>query len=134
MDRDLFLTALRVLSRFDERLELTGGDVNAIRRAALPDEADLPIDALCCQIIRRTLEDPSKLFHNPESAEDSAGEITLAEQSTDCTLDENERLHIERVFRKTNQNVAKAARILDIDRSTLYCKLRKYGLKPKRIR
>src|SRR5690242_3263617 len=120
MDRDLFLTALRVLSRFNEQLELTSGEVNALRRGAMPDETDLPIDALCCQILRRTLEDPSKLFHKQEMAEDSGGEITPAEQTTDRTLDENERLHIERVFRKTNQNMAKAARILGIDRSTLY--------------
>ena len=40
-----------------------------------------------------------------------------------------ERAYISRVFAETNHNLAKAARILEIDRSTLYSKLKKYGLK-----
>jgi transcriptional regulator of acetoin/glycerol metabolism len=39
------------------------------------------------------------------------------------------RLHIERVFREADLNMSKAARILEIDRTTLYNKLRIYGLK-----
>lgn len=51
----LFVTALRVLSRFTQCQDSAARDINAVRRAALPDERDLPIDALCCQIIRRLL-------------------------------------------------------------------------------
>jgi DNA-binding NtrC family response regulator len=43
------------------------------------------------------------------------------------TLDE--RSHIERVLQETAGNLSRAARILDIDRTTLYNKLRRYGLK-----
>ncbi len=45
------------------------------------------------------------------------------------TLDEVERVHIERVLKETEGNLSRAARILDIDRTTLYNKLRRYGLK-----
>jgi DNA-binding NtrC family response regulator len=45
------------------------------------------------------------------------------------TLEEVERAHIQRVLRETEGNLSRAARILDIDRTTLYNKLRRYGLK-----
>jgi DNA-binding NtrC family response regulator len=45
------------------------------------------------------------------------------------TLDDVERIHIERILRETQHNLSRAARILDIDRTTLYNKLRKYGLR-----
>ncbi len=45
------------------------------------------------------------------------------------TLDDVERAHIERILRETNHNLSRAARILDIDRTTLYNKLRRYGLR-----
>jgi two-component system response regulator HydG len=45
------------------------------------------------------------------------------------TLEEVERAHIERVLQEAEGNLSRAARILDIDRTTLYNKLRRYGLK-----
>jgi DNA-binding NtrC family response regulator len=45
------------------------------------------------------------------------------------TLDDVERAHIERVLRETEHNLSRAARILDIDRTTLYNKLRRYGMR-----
>jgi two-component system, NtrC family, response regulator HydG len=49
--------------------------------------------------------------------------------STGRTLDDVERAHIERILRETQHNMSRAARILDIDRTTLYNKLRRYGLR-----
>ncbi len=45
------------------------------------------------------------------------------------TLEAVERQHIARVLERTSGNVSQAARILDIDRVTLYNKMRKYHLR-----
>ncbi len=45
------------------------------------------------------------------------------------TLDDVERAHIERTVRETQGNLSRTARILGIDRTTLYNKLRRYGLR-----
>jgi DNA-binding NtrC family response regulator len=45
------------------------------------------------------------------------------------TLESVERLHIIRILEQTGGNVSQAARILDIDRVTLYNKIKKYRLR-----
>jgi DNA-binding NtrC family response regulator len=45
------------------------------------------------------------------------------------TLDDIERVHVERVLEETSWNLSRTARILGIDRTTLYNKLKRYGLK-----
>jgi two-component system response regulator HydG len=45
-----------------------------------------------------------------------------------ASLEEVEKVHIERVVNDSRWNLSRAARILDIDRSTLYAKLKRYGL------
>jgi DNA-binding NtrC family response regulator len=45
------------------------------------------------------------------------------------SLDDVERGHIERVLRELNWNQSRAARVLGIDRVTLYHKIKRYGLK-----
>jgi DNA-binding NtrC family response regulator len=44
------------------------------------------------------------------------------------SLEELERLHIQQVFAATGQNLSRTADILGVTRTTLYNKLRKYGL------
>jgi DNA-binding NtrC family response regulator len=46
-----------------------------------------------------------------------------------CSLEEVERRHIAYVLERTHGNVSQAARILDIDRVTLYNKIKKYHLR-----
>jgi transcriptional regulator with PAS, ATPase and Fis domain len=52
-----------------------------------------------------------------------------AEAAGGRRLEDIERVHIERVLEETGWNLSRTARILDIDRTTLYHKLRRYGLK-----
>ena len=45
------------------------------------------------------------------------------------SLEQVERVHIERILQETEWNLSRAARVLGIDRTTLYNKLKRYGLK-----
>jgi two-component system response regulator HydG len=63
---------------------------------------------------------PSNFFFQLKASEGPA---------TPRTLEDVERAHIEQVWRECQGNHSRAARILDIDRTTLYNKLRRYGLK-----
>jgi two-component system response regulator HydG len=45
------------------------------------------------------------------------------------SLEDMERQHIQKVLEETGGNLSRAARILDIDRTTLYNKLKRYGLR-----
>jgi DNA-binding protein Fis len=45
-----------------------------------------------------------------------------------CSLDEIERLHVQRVLEANDGNKTQAAKILHIDYKTLLAKLKKYGL------
>jgi transcriptional regulator with PAS, ATPase and Fis domain len=47
---------------------------------------------------------------------------------SNCSLDEIERLHIQRVLEASDGNKTQAANTLDIDYKTLLAKLKKYGL------
>ncbi|QOY88561.1 sigma-54-dependent transcriptional regulator [Paludibaculum fermentans] len=44
-------------------------------------------------------------------------------------LEDIEKTHIEKMLQETNWNLSKTARILDIDRTTLYNKIKRYGLR-----
>lgn len=59
-------------------------------------------------------------------------DLPLGREVTDTTvesLDEIEKRHIEQILTKYNWNVSRSARALNVDRVTLYNKIRKYGLK-----
>ena len=47
---------------------------------------------------------------------------------TGLSLSELEKQHIENVLKECNYNISQAAKILDIDRTTLYNKMKKYGI------
>jgi transcriptional regulator of acetoin/glycerol metabolism len=54
---------------------------------------------------------------------------TDAATRTDDTLEAVEKQHIVRVLEQTGGNISQAARLLDIDRVTLYNKIKKYHLR-----
>jgi len=54
--------------------------------------------------------------------------VPAADGETDLTLTQVERAHIERVLRRERGQVEKAAQVLGIPRSSLYQKLKKYGI------
>jgi len=56
-----------------------------------------------------------------------SGSVQSADLSN-CSLDEIERLHIQRVLEASDGNKTQAANTLDIDYKTLLAKLKKYGL------
>jgi DNA-binding NtrC family response regulator len=60
------------------------------------------------------------------------GPVEPPRDDATLTLGELERRHIERVLGEVDGKVAEAARRLDIPRSTLYQKLKDYGLSPSR--
>lgn len=46
------------------------------------------------------------------------------------SLDEQEKIHIIQILNKYDWNISRTARALQVDRVTLYNKIRKYSLKP----
>ena len=60
---------------------------------------------------------------------DSSVESNEKDDDTPVSLDDVEREHIEEVLESTDWNVSKAAKMLNIDRGTLYNKMRRYELK-----
>ncbi len=80
---------------------------------------------------------------NPElinALRDAGYEIAIASLSASGveealpSLEQIERQHIERVLEQTRFNLSRASRILAIDRTTLYNKLRRFGLQRDSIR
>ncbi|MEO8657776.1 MAG: sigma-54 dependent transcriptional regulator [Bryobacteraceae bacterium] len=54
---------------------------------------------------------------------------TTPDATTGRTLEDMERAHIARVLEETKWNLSRTARVLDIDRTTLYNKLKRYSLR-----
>jgi len=120
-----------------QRLELTDAAREALRRHLWPGnvrELRNLIERLVALCDKTVIDAPDlPLPSSPpllsgegrgEGARDGAepGSAPLA------SIEQVERDHIERVLRHTGGNKKEAARILNIDRSTLYAKLKSYGL------
>jgi DNA-binding NtrC family response regulator len=70
--------------------------------------------------------DDLRFTGSPEAAVPSAGD-------TDLTLEEVERRHVERVLAEEGGHVERAARRLAVPRSSLYERIKRLGLTPKRV-
>jgi DNA-binding NtrC family response regulator len=79
-----------------------------------------------CLMRRGSVLTPDDLRLRPTDAAASA------EGDEDLTLEELERRHIERTLRRMRGRVDEAARILGIPRSTLYQKIKRFGLASSR--
>lgn len=68
MNRSLYLAALRVVAQLADGSGFSAEDLSVIRRHALPHELDLPLDMLCCEIIKRELGDdtPQSIPQKPQ--------------------------------------------------------------------
>ncbi len=83
--------------------------------------------------LRNVLERAMVVAQSPRLQPDdlglAAGTPRADTIDTSLTLEEVERRHVGAVLQHCSGNVTQAARVLDIDRVTLYNKIRKYGLK-----
>jgi hypothetical protein len=68
MDRELCLTALRVLSKFARGEKQNKKEVADLRRNAPKQEANLPIDELGCRMIHRHLSAPECWYRKPSKS------------------------------------------------------------------
>jgi hypothetical protein len=57
-DPRLFITALRVLSKSIHQERIALQDITILRCSAHIEEADLPLDELCCRLVKRALGEP----------------------------------------------------------------------------
>jgi DNA-binding NtrC family response regulator len=126
MNRELFLTAVRALAAFAENASVPERQIVFLRNHAPAQDADQPIEELCCRIIQREITQ-SKPLHADALLQASKSAKPIPTEICE-TLEEVERAHIERIFQAAKNNISKAARILGIDRSTLYAKLKKYRI------
>ncbi len=56
MDKQLFQTALRALQQINKRLPVDHEDAEALKRAAPPSHANLPLDQVAVEIIQQHLK------------------------------------------------------------------------------
>lgn len=67
---------------------------------------------------------PRYVLAPEEGVGEAAGDgVGGARSLADC-----ERMHVDRILRETGWNISRAASVLEVDRGTLYAKIKKYGL------
>jgi DNA-binding NtrC family response regulator len=84
---------------------------NVLERAAVVEETD------CIQ------------WHSlPLHLQQNKSMVSDEDDNESRTLDEMEKRHIERVLREQQHNISQSAKVLGVDRKTLYQKIKKFGL------
>jgi DNA-binding NtrC family response regulator len=80
--------------------------------------------------LENAIERALVIGRGPEiQASDFPFQVHRVEEAGGRTLEDQERAHIGRVLEETGWNLSRAARILDIDRTTLYHKIKRYELR-----
>jgi DNA-binding NtrC family response regulator len=76
----------------------------------------------------RDVLEPEDLRFDGPGAPLASPALVSAPADSSLTLEDLERLHIERVLRELGGRVAEAAQRLGVPRSTLYQKIKRYGI------
>ena len=72
---------------------------------------------------------PIRPAHLQLGARDGSSDaVTGGDGDVPLALTDVERQHVERVLRDTNWNISQAARVLHVDRKTVYAKIKQFGL------
>lgn len=99
---------------------------NVIRRAALLTEEEMIIS----QSLPPELISHSKIVFSSDKEFENSQLLKIDnEKNLKFTANRIQEFKIRQTLKMTNNNKSKAARILEIDRKTLYNKLREYGIK-----
>lgn len=114
---------------------------NVVERAViLGDREILGPDDIVLTRLRLDFDEDASVFSSPgtgigtgnppvfETSMDPATDLWGSFIQKNMTLDEMDRLYIEAVLRSTDWNKSKASRILQIERTTLDRRLKKYGI------
>lgn len=80
-------------------------------------------------LTKKNFIDISDLPKNLQKYADSLDKIPFIERKELSTLEDLEKDYILHILKITGNNLKKSAKILDISRTTLYSKLKKYGLR-----
>jgi DNA-binding NtrC family response regulator len=126
-DGDVELLARHFLKRFAARVDKEITDIEP-EALSLLNQHDWPgnIRELKNAIERAmVLAEPPVLRAKDLATLDVAPEAPAQWDS----LADVEKAHVLRILRRTEWNISQAARILEVDRVTLYNKIKKYGLK-----
>jgi two-component system, NtrC family, response regulator AtoC len=73
--------------------------------------------------------DLSMYFHRSDNARPAGSPSEIQMDPTCLSLEEVERIHIERILRQFNYSRARTADALGISKKTLYLKIKRYGMK-----
>ncbi|MEN8760398.1 MAG: sigma-54 dependent transcriptional regulator, partial [Desulfobacterales bacterium] len=123
---DIPLLADHFLNRYSQE---TNKPIDGIQRAAMDEMMlhDWPgnVRELQNAIERAIVIGKHRKIRSEDLPFYSAQQIALP---PDDSLKEVEKFHIQRVLEQNDWNIARCAKILDIDRTTLYSKIKRYNL------